>query len=90
MQDKILLYEDSAAGAVLVRTAIEECGLGCEVTTASSHAEVENLLATGQFDLLQTNFGTDEEEATRFIRSVRANGSIAKIRRTTEWPNESD
>jgi DNA-binding NarL/FixJ family response regulator len=72
-QLKILLYEDTAAAAILVRTAIEESGLICEVTTASSHDEAENLLTAGQFDLLHTNFGTDDEEASRFIRSVRAN-----------------
>jgi DNA-binding NarL/FixJ family response regulator len=70
---KILLYEESAAAAVLVRTAIDECGSNSEVTPTASHADAENLLASEHFHLLMTNFGADHAEASRFIRSVRAN-----------------
>ena len=75
----ILVVDDSPADLYIVKEAFSECGFMCQLTTASSPQEAQQLLNKERFDLVLSDFGTDPNGARSFIRSVRARNQSLPI-----------
>ncbi len=67
----ILVLEDNPADARLIQEAFRNCSYRCQITLTEMPAHAERLLATDAFDLLLSDFGTNTQTATEFLRTAR-------------------
>lgn len=68
----ILVVDDNPADLYIIQEAFSECGFRCQITTASTREEAQQLLQKERPDLVLSDFGADASEGRSFIRSVRA------------------
>ncbi len=75
----ILAIEDSEADAYLIREAFRECGHGCVLTFVPSLEAAQRVLNADHFDLVISDMGTDSQEFTTFMRSIRSNAKLRTL-----------
>src|ERR1700761_425609 len=86
---KILAFDETAAASVLLRTAIEQCAPGLQLTLCKSHEEVKERIAAERFDLFLTNFGTDSCEMSTFLKGIRERDPHLRIAVFSGMPDPS-
>lgn len=76
---RVLVVEDNRADARLIEEAFSECSYQCELKCEASRSDALKLLSMEHFDLMLTDFGTDQQDAERFMHAVRAVNSRMPI-----------
>ena len=76
---QILVIEDSAADALIIREAFAECGYRCELTVVASHAEAQAIIAGRCFDLLLCDYGGERTGGSPVIREMRERAPLTPI-----------
>jgi DNA-binding response OmpR family regulator len=76
---RILSVEDNRAETPLLQAAFDDSCYYCELTLCGSPMEAEVILISQQFDLLLSDFGGDEQEGMRFVRSVRSKHPLLPV-----------
>ena len=67
----ILVVEDNAGDAYIVREAFRVSGYSHELVIVASHEEAKECLDRKPFDLILSDFGTTGQDARPFINYVR-------------------
>jgi CheY-like chemotaxis protein len=75
----VLVIEDNAGDAGLIKEAFAACGKSCNLTFASNPQAGRDLLSTETFDLVVSDLGYASEDGADFIRHIRADSRLKSL-----------
>lgn len=75
----VLVIEDNAGDAGLIKEAFADCGKSCNLTFAANTQAGRGLLSTENFDLVVWDLGYASEDGADFIQHIRADSRLKSL-----------